>query len=59
MQKAEIKKKPDGMSPKERKQRIIEKIRREEALSKRKGTSASPIRVSGGMTRKPNFLIKK
>ncbi len=43
----------------QRVEKAIEKIRRQEALSKRKGSAASPNRVSGGMCRRPNLLLKK
>ncbi len=51
----------DGVTSEERREREYERIRRMEALSKRRGSGASPskVKVSGGMARKPNAVIKK
>lgn len=51
----------DGIGSEERREKELEKYRRMEALSKRRGSGSSPSkpRVSGGMARKPNAIIKK
>ena len=51
----------DGMSSADRRERELERSRRIEAMAKRRGSGASPskAKVSGGMSRKPNAIIKK